>query len=225
LGEGKDCLEEPYDIYPIDSQNYMAYTPTECRSDFTIGQAIRMHEIVELWPQNYEATLADLQDLFEPYSGEYYITGPQPTAHPPLFQPGFEYRFVECEGDYPTPADYGTLFPYDANTVLLSVADDESEYSTITHPNHSAILIKHNYGDFLNKAEKCYNNYNKNALGGSITKFNDNVFNTNVTIMPQDSTSINSQNLIQNLEIGLYKIEKNYEDGVIQETVIIKGNN
>jgi hypothetical protein len=72
---------------------------------------------------------------------------------------------------------------------------------------------------------KCYNNYNKTSIGGSITKFNDDVFNTNVTISAQDSTSINNQNLIQELPSGLYKIEKNYDDGSTQETVIYKGNN
>ena len=51
------------------------------------------------------------------------------------------------------------------------------------------------------------------------------MFNTNVTITAQDSTSINNQNLIENLENGLYKIDKNYEDGSSQETVIYKGNN
>ena len=223
-GTGKDCLDDDYDVFPKDSQNPMAYIKTDCRSDFTIGQAIRMHEIVELDPSTYNQTLADLPDLFEPYTGEYYLAGPQ-TENAPLFQPGFEYRFVECEGDYPAPADYGTIFSYNINTVLLSIANDETDFSAITHPNHTAIHIKHEYGDFLNKPEKCYNNWNRKPSGGKITKFNDNTFNTNVTITPKDSTSINDQNLIQNLSNGLYRIEKNYEDGAIQETVIIKGNN
>jgi hypothetical protein len=56
-------------------------------------------------------------------------------------------------------------------------------------------------------------------------KFNDNVLNANVTITPQDSTAINNPNLIQNLGQGLYKIEKNFNDGSSQETIILKGNN
>jgi len=51
------------------------------------------------------------------------------------------------------------------------------------------------------------------------------VFNVNVTITAQDSTSINNQNLIENLENGLYKIDKNYEDGSTQETIIYKEDN
>jgi hypothetical protein len=51
------------------------------------------------------------------------------------------------------------------------------------------------------------------------------VLNNNITITPQDSLSINNQNLIQNLENGLYKIEKDYDDGATQQTVIYKGNN
>ena len=37
--------------------------------------------------------------------------------------------------------------------------------------------------------------------------------------------TVNEQNLIQELPSGLYKIEKNYEDGSKQETVIFKDNN
>ena len=39
--------------------------------------------------------------------------------------------------------------------------------------------------------------------------------------MPQDSTSINNENLIEELDSGLYKIDKIYEDGATQETVLI----
>jgi len=51
------------------------------------------------------------------------------------------------------------------------------------------------------------------------------VFNVNVTITAQDSLSINNQNLIENLENGLYKIDKIYEDGSTEETVIYKDTN
>jgi len=223
IGTGLSCLDNLYDIYESDSKNIMAYIPEDCRESFTIGQAIRMHEIVELWPENYEPTT--LSELFEPYSGEYYFAGPLPTEHPPLFQPGFKYKFVECEGPYPAPAAYGTVFPFSINTILLTIDDDETDYTSITHPNHSAILIKHDYGDFLDKPEKCYDNWNRKPSGGLITKFNDDVFNTNVTFTAQDSTSINNQSLIENLESGLYKIDKIYEDGSSQETVIYKENN
>jgi hypothetical protein len=39
-----------------------------------------------------------------------------------------------------------------------------------------------------------------------------------------DSLGINNPQLIDNLDVGLYKIEKQYEDNAKQETVIIKGN-
>ena len=222
-GSGKDCIGETYQMFPSDTKNVMSYTLDNCLDTFTIGQAIRMHEIVELWPDNYNETT--IPELFEPYSGEYYVSGPQQSEHPPLFQPGFEYRFVECESNIDTPVGYGEPFTYSVNTVLLSIPDDETDYHSITHPNHSAILIKHQYGDFLDKPEKCYDNWNRKPSSGLVTKFNDDVFNTNVTITAQDSTSINNQNLIENLENGLYKIDKNYEDGSSQETVIYKGNN
>ncbi len=225
-GQGVDCLSEPYDIYDSDAQNIMSYTRESCYDTFTIGQAIRMHEIVELWIGHYG--LADLADLFEPYKGEYYVAGPLPNNYQePLFQPGFKYLFVECENNptISTPQDYGFPFTYSTNTVLLSIEEDESDYNSITHPNHSAIQIKHAQGNFLDNPEKCYDNWNRKPSGGSVTKFNDNVLNTNVTITPQDSTSINNENLIQNLDTGLYKIKKNYNDGSSQETVILKENN
>jgi hypothetical protein len=225
-GTGKDCLGDNYQLSNSDTQNIMAYTRNQCRESFTIGQAIRMHEIVELWPENYELKLAELSDLFEPYSGEYYLAGPAPDPHNlPLFQPGFEYRFVDCEGNYSVPAEYGTIFPYDKNTVLLLIHNNEIDYTNITHPNHSAIWIKHDYGNFLDKPEKCYDNWNRNPKDGSVTKFNDNVFNTNITITIKDSTEINNQSFIQGLPNGLYKIKKNYNDGSTKETVIYKGNN
>ena len=55
-------------------------------------------------------------------------------------------------------------------------------------------------------------------------KFNDNVFNTNVTVTPKDSTQINNPDLIPALPSGLYKIDKTYEDGSNDETVIFKEN-
>lgn len=58
-----------------------------------------------------------------------------------------------------------------------------------------------------------------------MVKFNDNVFNNNVTVSPQDSMSINNTTLIDDLEPGLYNVIKNYENGETQENVIYKENN
>jgi hypothetical protein len=51
------------------------------------------------------------------------------------------------------------------------------------------------------------------------------VINTNITVTPQDSIGINSPTLIDDLQQGLYKIEKNIIDGSTEETIIFKGNN
>ncbi len=224
-GDGKDCQNTPFDIYPSDVTNVMAYSGP-CQETLTIGQAIRMHEAIDNFTTNYKSRKGELSDLFEPYKGEYYIAGALPEDHQaPLFQPGFNYQFIECENNIDYPSNYGDVFYYNSNNTLSSFNNDETNYQAITHPNHSAIHIRHVYGDFLDKPEKCYDNYNKTPNGGSITKFNDNILNTNVTITPQDSTAINNQNLIQNLDTGLYKIEKNYDDGSTQETIIFKENN
>jgi len=228
-GTNRDCQDNDFDILPSDVTNVMSYSGL-CKETLTIGQAIRMHEIVAYFEDhnhpNYETRRAELSDLFEPYKGEYYTAGPLPVGYQePLFQPGFKYQFMECEGEYSSPADYGETFYYNVNNVISSFNNDETHYENITHPNHTAIHIKHAYGDFLDQPEKCYDNFNKAPSGGSITKFNDNVFNTNVTITAQDSTGINNENLIESLEPGLYNIKKTYDDGSTQETIIFKENN
>ena len=60
---------------------------------------------------------------------------------------------------------------------------------------------------------------------GTVIKFNDGVPNGNYTITPQDSTAINNPALIDNLQPGLYNIQKNYNDGTTQEVMILKENN
>jgi len=228
---GDDCEETDYDINIIDVKNYMSYSPTPPEAFFevfTIGQKIKMREAIandenSLF-SNTETTIAS---LYEPYKGSYpaYYPYPEPWQLP-LFQPGFKYVFVECSGEYPQPAPYGEIFDYDISNTILSVENDETNYNSIAHPNHSAITIKHaNYygDDVFPLPQKCYNNYNSPPIiGGTVVKFNDNVFNTNVTIFPQDSTSINSPTLINNLDSGLYNIIKNYPNGGTIETVIIK---
>ncbi|MFT5078245.1 MAG: hypothetical protein ACI825_000397 [Planctomycetota bacterium] len=68
----------------------------------------------------------------------------------------------------------------------------------------------------------CYDNNNRSPSGGKLTRFNDNVLNTNYTETIQDSTSINNPALIQSLDPGLYKINKTFNDGSQTETVILK---
>jgi hypothetical protein len=74
--------------------------------------------------------------------------------------------------------------------------------------------------------QKCYDNYDDTPiLGGKVIKFNDGIFNANVTITPKDSTGITDPNLIQSLDTGLYKLETNYVNGVDEQTVIYKSGN
>lgn len=113
------------------------------------------------------------------------------------------------------------------STTVLTIEPNETNFNSITHPNHTAIQIMfqtslpETYGQ---NTRKCYDNWNKAPIGGSVTKFNDGIFNANVTITPQDSTSINNPNLLLQLDQGLYKIEKNYEDGAVNQQVIYKDN-
>ncbi len=221
-----DCDEDTRQVFEIDVRNYMAYTIKECRDSFTIGQGNRMRQtIVEDIFGQFEDAQTTLASLYEPYRGEYYVSGPEPSpANPPLFQPGFEYRFLPCECDCPEPTEYhNTNFSYSSSA--WSVIDKAtSNYGSITHPNHTAILINHPHSDFVPQPRRCYDNWNRSPKEGSVTKFNDGVFNTNVTITAKDSLEINDIYLIQNLPQGLYKIEKNYNDGSVLESIIQKEN-
>ncbi len=233
IGENADCQGTPFEIGDSDVQNFMhANTKKECRNNFSIGQYIRMREANNWDPYGtYQEAITDIASLYEPYKGEYYIAGPLPNNYiPPHFQPGFEYRFVECESPLSTPEPYSTsnTFPYDINNVILQIDANEGHHDLIVHPNHTAIgIISTGAPDngFWPRPKKCYDNWNRAPNGGSVIKFNDDVFNTNVTISSQDSTAINNPQLINNLESGLYKIEKTYDDGSSQETVIFKENN
>ncbi len=229
-GTGKDCQQpvgDPYEIFEDDIRNMMSYSQVECKDRISVGQAIRMRQTIDIdLNERFFEAETPVSSLYEPYRGEYYFAGPLPQNYePPLFQPGFEYRFLECDCNCPAPLEYGNLsFSYTNNYVLF-IEDDEDDFSIITHPNHSAIQIKHPDPVFYPQPQRCYDNMNLNPNGGSITKFNDGVINANVTITPKDSLGINNQYLIDNLMQGLYKIEKNYGDGSNSETVIYKGGN
>ena len=218
-----DCAGSPYDIFDADVRNYMAYTRNSCRDSFTPDQIAKM--------QARAVTLTSLQttieSLYEPYKGEYYYAGPLVNGidYKPLFQPGFDYWFVECSGPYPQPADYNSNFSYNPSNRIAHYTKDEEDYGAITHPNHTAIKIGQ-VETALGRTniQKCYNNFNLSPSSGTLFTFNDGVLNTNVTIQPLDSLGINNPQLIDNLDVGLYKIEKQYEDNAKQETVIIKGN-
>ena len=153
------------------------------------------------------------------------IAGPLPDDFKPaLFQPGFSYMFKDCCCGYPQPSDFeDTSFTVGSHAVKY-VDKTETDFETITHPNHAAFQILQ-LPSIIPPFRKCYDNWNKAAIGGSVTKFNDNIFNSNVTITAQDSTNINNPNLTNTLDPGLYKIEKVYEDGAVQQNVIYKNNN
>jgi len=224
-GNGQDCEIPPvyYDIPDEDVKNFMGYGGLRlCADQFTTGQNIRMREAIndDVFGSFVEAETT-IASLYEPYKGGYSING---ESSPPLFQPEFDYTFLSCECSCPLPLAYeDTSFTYNNNEQMGTFINKyETDYSSITHPNHTAI-------DILQLSEpqpwRCYDNDNLKANGGTIIKFNDNVFNTNVTITVQDSLSINNENLINALQPGLYNIIEQFENGDTQETIILKENN
>ena len=231
IGFNFDCTGAPYTINTDDVKNYMAYTKSLCSDRFTIGQGIRMLETIA-WDPYYEFGDAEtgIDQLFLPYKGQYYHAGPAPDPHTqPLFQPGFDYTFVACscenQDSYDCvngPCDFDQN-GFQSYTIIIDQVDKyETDYHSITHPNHSSIYIAQ-LDDVGNRM--CYDNYNKSASFGSITQFNDGVFNTNVSVVPQDSTQINNPSLIDNLDPGLYVIDKIYDDGSQQQSVLQKNGN
>lgn len=88
IGVGKDCDDvNQLQIFPDDVHNVMGYTYYNCKDRITVGQAIRMREAIEI-DCNDKLTPAIRTDgfasLYEPYKGEYFEVGPQPTT-PPLY--------------------------------------------------------------------------------------------------------------------------------------------
>ncbi|MGK0386488.1 MAG: hypothetical protein ACI849_001105, partial [Patiriisocius sp.] len=225
IGENRNCYDEEYVINESDTRNIMAYVPGTCRDQFTTGQAIRMRERIAFnYLNRYSDAQIDVSALYYPYKGEYYLAGPQQNpADKPLFQPGFDYLFVDCNGPYPQPAPYGEIFTNDPFTnVATYYYDDNIPFNFITHPNHSAIRILEveTAMNGVFNVQKCYDNYNLSPIGGRVTRFNDNVLNTNITISPQDSLGINNPQLINTLDPGLYKIEKDFVGGAVEQIII-----
>jgi hypothetical protein len=229
LGNDADCQGDPYQIFDEDVRNYMNYVPEvlACGHIFSVGQAIRMREAIDIdCYGKYAAVMTyDVASLYEPYKGDYYLVGPTMPTHKPLFQPGFDYRFVSCECDCPQPIEYGnTNFTYNNFNIVSSIDADEPRYDIIVHPNHAAIRILQ-LEENTTQPQRCYDNNNRAPSGGDILKFNDGIFNTNVTVTPKDSLGINDPQLINDLDPGLYNIIKEYDDGGTEETVILKSNN
>lgn len=228
---GTDCGGSPYEVFDEDVANFMSrlYYGYTCQDRLTMGQGIRIRETIDCWLDVYNVAQVPISTLYEPYKGSYppYYPHAQPWQLP-LFQPGFEYHFVDCCCEYVQPAPFGDIsFTYDLSNVYSLILPTETNYQSIFHPNHSAIkIVEVDIALGTELVERCYDNYQSPpVIGGSVTKFNDGVINTNITVTPKDSIGINNPTLIDDLQQGLYKIEKNLIDGSTEQTVIYQGNN
>ena len=221
-GQDRDCQFTNFELFIGDTTNYMSNTSDDCRSYFSPGQGVRLRETIDADVNSvFGQAMTTISALYEPFKGEYYFAGPLLLDEDlPHFQPGFDYHFVECSCDCIDPSDYDDIsFTFNSAN---SIDYDKDDLGPILHRNHHAIII-----DQVDPSQPriCQDNYNRTPIGGNVKRFNDGVFNYNVTDTPQDSTGINSPNLIHDLNNGLYKIEKTLNGGFIEEEVIIKNNN
>ncbi|MGB0949638.1 MAG: hypothetical protein ACPGU0_05985 [Marinirhabdus sp.] len=230
VGPHGDCQNTEYQIGLEDTKNTMGNSYACSEILFTTGQGLRMLQTItnatanNAYHELFDARSYDLTPLYEPYKGEYYVAGPVTDDNYVLFQPGFDYEFIECHGNcsHPDICDTDDTFTY-TNNVISSIDKDEPNFNIITHPNHTAVRIVQLRDE--HPARKCYNNFNFTPSGGMVTRFNDNIINTNITETPKDSIGINNPQLINTLQPGLYKIDKQFIDGSTIQTVIYKGNN
>lgn len=226
-GSQVDYNNEAYVPAPEDVRNIMgnAYPCMDASSPLSIGQGIRAREALEndIY-EKFAPIRTSLSSLYEPYTGRYFVL-PEGSGqtYRPLFQPGFDYTFIGCCCDYPEPSDYYDTSFNTTTAVLGTISKYENNFQNITHPNHSAIRIDFPViGNTINKPRKCYDNWNGIAQQGRVVHFKDGIFNTNINTFHKDSVQINNPNLIEDLEPGLYKIEKEYGDGSNQENIIYK---
>ncbi len=220
VGTAVDCNGEFY-INP-EYKNFMSYTRYDCYQEFKGAQIAKMRFVIRevfLGPLNTHIDTIHRKELYKPYIGEYYVVGPQ-TNHPPQFQPGLDYEFVDVSqaGTYNVPTEYeDTSFWYGQTVGTIN-----KEYpGPIYHPNGTAFKILQLD---QNQPRMCYNNTNRTPSDGSVIHFLDGYPNGNYTITPQDSTQINNSELINTLNPGLYNIQKNYLDGSTEQVMILKEN-
>ncbi len=219
-----DNVGEPY--IDIDENNFMSNNRDyyQYKTKFTDGQGIRMRETILNEPV-FIPIRTTIASLYEPYKE---IEGFYTTQY--FFQPGFDYDFVYCDsngfhGGYPIPSDYDDISFIFNDTGYNNWSFDKNHtiYNQIFQRDHTAIRITQ-IDDY--QPRRCYSTMLKGgATSGTIIKYEDDVLNTNVSIIYKDSLGINNQNLIRDLENGLYIIRKNYIDGSQEQKTIFKNEN
>ncbi|GAB5398735.1 MAG: hypothetical protein Aureis2KO_03200 [Aureisphaera sp.] len=233
IGNGSDCGGTPYQIFEDDVRNYMSkgaqpYPGAGCNDRFSVGQKIRMLETIELdaeqtiFFQRIYPALTTVASLYEPYDGDYTLGGGFP--NPPTFQPGFDYEFVECSCSS-IPQSCDDPLPYldtsfqNLGTVISTIGANESNFSNIVHPNHTAIVIEQLDDP---QPRRCWDNNSSgpSPIGGSIIRFKDDLFNLNISRNELNATQVLEGNFLRSLEKGLYKVEIYYDNGTVNERVI-----
>jgi len=224
----------PYNYNGLEPEviNFMSYS-WNCQQGFTVGQAARMRwyiQVIDAEPSIDAIEIQPVSILFEPFEGKYRYCDSNYEIHDPRFQPGFNYQFIECReqvyGTLDCPSDYGD-YPFDYGEDVYdfdtTVSYNTSYRDPIIHPNHTAIRIfQLNTGaQLLEQPEKCYDSWKK-STSGIVKTFLDGVINTNYTIQYLDSIQSNNPTLIQDLNNGLYNIEKNFNDGTNEQNTILK---
>ena len=192
--------------------NIMSYYRT-CRTSFTPNQYTYMRNYINLHLSNDNGTngflmnkMNTIESLYQPMTGGYNTQGISNLNYinpqTPVFQKGFDYKFVGCDFQLPK-----VMSSYTVNQ------------TPIGHPYYQAIKIMQ---IDPNNAINCYIPPQSAYISGEIISFDSVLYNGNTTIQTLDSEEIINTNLINNLPTGHHIIKKNLNDGQTINQNIIK---
>ena len=202
---------------------------------FTPGQYTRMKQNLfnnlGYWAQRTRP----ISLLYTPQTGTYPTYPGGPTGNisgdNPLLTPGLTYTLDSCArtgmGPFVAPEQY----PFQTSNIVYTMPTflytPDTDPDLLEHPMYYAVSIEEL--DYLHVVDNrpdyfiCFDPQVR-AIGGRVIRFDDGQFNTNVTVNPKTADEIESSTLINELQSSLYVIEKDLNNGAVEQTTIIKNN-
>lgn len=202
---------------------------------FTPGQFTRMRATIQTNPfllskvksESILYSAYKWNDSYAQYNTNYfYPGGPWDNAIESRLTPGLTYTLQRCTnqgvGPFLSPADYPI------QNFIVNVPVDELFYadtltpSRVVHELYYSIRI-HELDDQINGTYACWDPQVR-ISSGRIIRFKDNILNANVEIQQLSESEASDQQLEENLQPGLYAVERQLNTGQIQQNVVRKDN-